>query len=630
MPDENEPVGEPINRRRLIQAIGAASAAGLAGCGGSGGDGGDGGGDTGGGDTGGGDTGGGDTGSGGSGGSADLGERVPTIQIEYWSDYGGFTTTQEQMLPVIRRGIEEHLGVDVEIVPVDISTQLGQLAADENRTVDITFGWWVPTMDRLDPQELFNNLRIEWAGANGNSNYWNYADCQYTDLLIQQSNAGTQDERQNRIDELLAYASDQGIFGDLCPVANIGAWRTDRVDMQGIGNGGIVRSNAEWAMLSESMSGEDLVVAIDPIATETLNWLTHHASMPEAMWQHMISSPVQKYDHNFELRGLLGDVETSAQEVTVELYDDAAFTNGDPVTAEDVKFTFEQIIRGGEAGAYPGAAPVPYEGGSPQEGISIVDEQTVQFSFSEPYLPFAQTTLMRWGVLHKESFEAAGAVDDPAGAQFELPLVTSGPFEVTDFQQGQRVVVEARDNHSVFEPNQGIIFNAYRNEESAIQALQAGEADVLPEISPPNAQRINDQIENAEAAFAGAHTTYILQPVCHIAPSKFRPFRRAVNAVLNRQEMIAIAFDGAVEPEMYGTYISQNHPFYPSEDVLEPQADDPTGSPEMGRGFLEEAGWGWDDNGNLRYPADADLEPLWAQGEVPSEDDFPCLSELRG
>lgn len=615
--------GSTIERRRLLKAVGAASIGGLAGCGGQG-DGGEGGG---------GESP--ETPEGGDGGGQtpasgkELGERVPTIQIEYWSDYGGFTTTQEQMLPVIKGSIEEHLGVGVEIVPVDISTQLGQLANDENREVDITFGWWVPTMDRLDPQELFNNLRIEWAGGNGNSNYWNYADCKYTRLLIEQSTAETEKARQQGINELLAYSTKQGIFGDLCPVANIGAWRTDRVNMGGIGNGGVVRSNAEWVMMSETKDGEDMIVGIGPIATETLNYLTHHASMPEAMWQHMIASPVHKYDHNFNLRGLLGSVDVSAREVTVELFDDAKFTNGDPITAQDVKFTFEQIRRGGEAGAYPGAAPVPYEGGSASKGITVVDDKTVKFSFSEPYLPFARTTLMRWGIVHKQSFEEAGAVEDPAGAQFETPLVTSGALRVTEFQQGQRVVTEATDTHPVFKPAQGVIFTSYRNEQSAMQALKAGEVDVVPEISPPNATRINEQVANAKADFSGAHTTYLLQPVCSHAPSKFTEFRRAVNAVMDRKQMIAIAFNGQVDPEMYGTYISQNHPFYPPEDQMTPQAESPSGTPEMGKGFLEDQGWRWDDDGNLHYPADADLEPLWPKGEVPSAEDFPCLEELR-
>ncbi|TKX77995.1 hypothetical protein EXE53_23560, partial [Halorubrum sp. SD626R] len=122
-----------IERRTLLQALSGAAAVGLAGC--SGGDGGDGGSS--------------------SGSDGELGERVSTLQMEYWSDYGGFTTTQEQMAPIISQGIES-LGTGVDIVPKDLGTNTGQQANDSNRANNISFTWWVPAADRLDPQELLN------------------------------------------------------------------------------------------------------------------------------------------------------------------------------------------------------------------------------------------------------------------------------------------------------------------------------------------------------------------------------------------------------------------------------------------------------------------------------------------
>ncbi|MGM0604849.1 MAG: ABC transporter substrate-binding protein [Halobacteriota archaeon] len=553
------------------------------------------------------------------------GERVPTLQIEYWGDYGGFTTTQEQMAPVMENNIEEHLGVDVDIVPVDISTQLSQQAADENRDTDVTFSWWVPTADRIDPNELFDNLRLDWAGANGKSNYNNWANCEYTELQIGQVSANSEEERWDMVHDAIGVAAEECVTINLCPVANIGAWRTDLVEMGGVGQGGIARSNAEWVFKSEltDPDSDQLIIGIDPIATETTNFPTHSASMPEAMWQHIIHSPIHKYNENYELVELLGSVDiVGPQEVVVELFDDAAFSNGDPVTASDVKFTFEQVLRGGEAGAYPGAADVPYD------EITVVDEQTCQFTFTENYIPFAETTLMRWGIWHEQSFRDAGAVDDPADATFELPIASSGPLEVVSLESGTRLVCEPHDGHPEYEAAQPIIFEAYRNEESMINALEAGEAHIAPEISPPNATRVNDQIDNAEAGFQETHTAFVLQPASHIAPGKFTEFRQAMAAVINRQEMINIAFDGEVEPEMYGTYISKIHPNYPPTDDLYQMADDPSGSPERGKQILEDAGWQWDDDGNLYYPPDADLDPLWEQGDVPSADDFPCIDEL--
>lgn len=88
------------------------------------------------------------------------------------------------------------------------------------------------------------------------------------------------------------------------------------------------------------------------------------------------------------------------------------------------------------------------------------------------------------------------------------------------------------------------------------------------------------------------------------------------------------AFDGRVEPDMFPTYISGNHPMFPPEEMLY-EHPDTSGDVEAARAMLEEEeGWGWDADGNLHYPPDADLEPLWPEGEVPSAEDFPCIDDL--
>ncbi len=596
--------GSTIDRRTVLKTVGAASAVGLAGCGGNG--------------------------NGNGNGTtpeatdeADLGERVETVQIEYWSDYGGFTTTQEQMAPVIRRGLEDHLGLEVDIVPVDLSSQLGQMANDENRDNNITFGWWSPNADRIDAQELYSSLRLDWAGANGRANYNNWADCDFTERIIEQERAATPEEREEMLHDAIRRVADQVPSADLTPVANIGGWRTDMVDMDGLGDAGMARANAEWAYKS-SLTADDvdeLIIGTDPIATETTNFPTLSASMPEAQWQHMMHSPIHKYDANYEIEELLGSVDVvDSQEVVVEIFDDADFSNGDPVTAEDVKWTFEQILRGGDVGAYPGAIAVPYD------EIVAEDEKTVRFTFTEPYIPFANTTLMRWGIWHRESFIEAGAEEAPADVSFDMPLPTSGPLGVEDVDTGERVICTPNEGHPVYTPDNDVIFEAYRNEETMVTALESGQCHIAPELSPSNAERINETIDNAQAEFRGAHTTYALWYNCHIAPAKFVEFRKAAAAAVDRQEMVDIAFDGEIEPELYATNIAADHPQTPDEDTMYQQAT-ATGEPERAQQLLQDAGWGFDEDGNLHYPQDADLEPLWPEGEVPSADDFPCIDD---
>jgi peptide/nickel transport system substrate-binding protein len=42
------------------------------------------------------------------------------------------------------------------------------------------------------------------------------------------------------------------------------------------------------------------------------------------------------------------------------------------------------------------------------------------------------------------------------------------------------------------------------------------------------------------------------------------------------------------------------------------------------RNLLTDAGWGWDDDGNLRYPADVDPSPQWPDDGRPDPAGYPC------
>jgi peptide/nickel transport system substrate-binding protein len=53
----------------------------------------------------------------------------------------------------------------------------------------------------------------------------------------------------------------------------------------------------------------------------------------------------------------------------------------------------------------------------------------------------------------------------------------------------------------------------------------------------------------------------------------------------------------------------------------------PEGNPDAAQQALIDAGWGWDDQGRLHYPADKDTSPRWPEGETPDPAEFPCVSE---
>jgi peptide/nickel transport system substrate-binding protein len=589
---------ETINRRRLIQAIGTASAVGLAGCGGGGG------------------------GDGGSS-SGDLGERVPEVTNEYWSDYGGFTTIQENMSAIIERNADDVLGVSIDSVGKGINTQLDETFNDE-RNAEITFFWYVNGFYRLDPQELTRWFAADNAGANGRANVANWANCEYTEAALAQESAPTEDQRREDVYQSQEIISDACVPIALTPNVDIGAWRTDEIEAQGIDDAGVTRTNANFFIEMESLTDRERIgIGVDPIMFETRNYLTQTAGNPSAPWEVQLHSPLLWYNESYELENYLAEsyeVTEEGERITFQILDDATFHNGDPVTAEDVKFTFEQLVRGAEAGVYPKPSLPPYE------SINAVDEKTVEFNFSEPYLLFLSAIAPRWGILHKETWEAGGAVENPGGFEFEN-VVGSGPYQFVDSEAGSYMEWEPYEDHPVDVPDKNLYWRAYRDETTMIEALDNNEIQVLPEVSPGGASRTSE-MSDVEAYYADGFLSFVLYPQASFAPGKFEAFRKALAASIDRQQLSDIAYQGEADPELYANHFMPSHPWRAPDDRLYQMADDPTGSPEMATSILEDAGWGWDSDGNLHYPPDADLSPVWPQGEEPSAEDFPCLSDV--
>jgi peptide/nickel transport system substrate-binding protein len=116
---------------------------------------------------------------------------------------------------------------------------------------------------------------------------------------------------------------------------------------------------------------------------------------------------------------------------------------------------------------------------------------------------------------------------------------------------------------------------------------------------------------------------YNLFPQIPQAPVKFGDFRHAVGAAINRVAINDLAFQGKSYATLQSTLFLKNHPWSHPDPVT--YTDDPQGNVEEARQILEDAGFGWDGDGNLRYPADADLSPLWPARETPHPAHFPFL-----
>ncbi|HET9540992.1 MAG TPA: ABC transporter substrate-binding protein [Candidatus Limnocylindria bacterium] len=154
------------------------------------------------------------------------------------------------------------------------------------------------------------------------------------------------------------------------------------------------------------------------------------------------------------------------------------FHNGEPVTPEDVKFSFERY-RG--AGAGPFKARIA--------SIDIVDPQRIRFRFKQPwpdFLTFYGTPATGAGwIVPKKYVEKVG--DDG----FKKAPIGAGPYRFVSFTPGVELVLEAFDGYWRKTPSvKRLVFKSVLEEETRLAMLKRGEADIAYSVRGPLAEEL--------------------------------------------------------------------------------------------------------------------------------------------
>src|SRR6267142_2165131 len=156
----------------------------------------------------------------------------------------------------------------------------------------------------------------------------------------------------------------------------------------------------------------------------------------------------------------------------------AKFHNGDPVTSEDVKFSFERY-RGGAAKVLKDAV----------KEIQTPAPNRVRFVFKQPWPDFGAffgTFVASAGwVVPKKYFESVGEEG------FRKAPVGAGPYKFVSFNPGVELVVEAFDGYWRKQPSiKRIVFRSLPDETTRAAALKSGEVDLAMLLTGATAQDV--------------------------------------------------------------------------------------------------------------------------------------------
>ncbi|MFC6723714.1 ABC transporter substrate-binding protein [Halobium palmae] len=604
------PQQQVTNRRAYLAKLGAVSGAALAGC--SGQEESEG--------TGGMDNGSGNANSG--GGNGELGEIVPQITIKYPSGLSSLTPVAESALPIIQNNIQDILGVPVEILPAGVGSNVNDIINDA-RKAHFQFLSVSEDPSRLDPNNLLSFFTIDGAGAGPPLNWNHYANCEYTQAVQNQASAASENKREEYVHKAIRIASQDIQSINLTSDTVYGAYRADQIQLADTGSAGLTKTNPGPLISSQPTNADAKSTDITSDVIASKNHLTTQAITGFLFVNNTVYSPLLRYNKNRELVTALAEdytVNNSFQQFTFNLRD-TTFQNGDPVTAEDVKWTYEFYTNNTDQ--FPTARSLPFD------SINVVDERTVEFNFSNSIPYFHRTVVSRLGILPKDVWLNGGAQENPQDVTLNS-VIGSGPYEVTNFEAGSLIQTDSIQDHWD-DPSGPFRLRSFQDSTSKLRAFQSGDLNLLLDLAPDQAKNIRDQTDDAgEVVTVDSFIPIWLHPFMHIAPGKFREFRLATSQAIDRQRISQVALYGDANPELVSSILSPSHPWYPDDgEGMTQIADSPTSNPESAKQVLSEAGWGWDGNGRLHYPPDADLAPLWPQGEGPEEypDRFPCAGE---
>jgi oligopeptide transport system substrate-binding protein len=234
-----------------------------------------------------------------------------------------------------------------------------------------------------------------------------------------------------------------------------------------------------------------------------------------------------------------------------KLRKDLKFSNGDPVTAQDFKWSFERAAHPDTAstvaeeflGDIVGIKDIVEGNAQSASGIEVVDELTLRLTIDAPKAYFiAKLTYPTAFVLNKANVESLGRswTDEP---------VSTGPFILKEYRIGQRIRLARNDNfwdraayldEVVFNLAGGVSMAMYENDE--IDITSVGLAD-LERVQDPT-EEINKDLVEVPPNFAVSYVGFnINEP-----PFDDASFRQALNHAVDKQLIADQVFSNLVKP----------------------------------------------------------------------------------
>lgn len=277
---------------------------------------------------------------------------------------------------------------------------------------------------------------------------------------------------------------------------------------------------------------------------DTLNPLTSYSTESKQI-TNLIYEPLIGYGTDLEYVYKLAEsfeYSDDGKTVTYHLKPDVKWQDGEAFTSADVAFTYNLIKDTGLSEAAQFLENL--------DTVETPDELTAVMKFTAPQTFNCAPVILIlpehiWGEMSAADIEAY-ANDSPVG---------TGSFEFKEWVQGASVSITRNDDYYGELPGaSGIIYILYGNEDVLVQALKAGEVDVIPEVTPTVWESLLGE-DNIEAVSLDAFSFHQIGVNMDTSGKSLgnpmlldKEVRRALNFIADRSQITEIALAGHGSP----------------------------------------------------------------------------------
>lgn len=393
-------------------------------------------------------------------------------------------------------------------------------------------------------------------------------------------------KKRNRIlSLLLAGAMALGLTA--CGASNAGAAADET---------GSAAVSTESASSDTAASGEKIINVGVTNTIGSLNPLLLNGGEINKYATGLMFLPLMELDADLNFEGMLADSITTEdnKNFIVHIDDAATWSDGTPVTADDVVYTALRLaspVIGNTAMMYyvfegVGDDGFVEEGAESIDGIQKVDDKTVQFTTKEemPITTFENSYARYLLTLPKHVIEQYSEEELSTADWFNHPDVVSGPFIVTDFDVDHYISYEANKDYWKGAPKIDKLNIKIVDGSQLYAGLQSGEIDITQQTMSDIPQEDYESVEaldNVDVVYGSPVTNQSVFIQTKNVPDV--KVRQAMLYAIDRQQILEELLNG--HGEIVDGFLSSASPFY--DDSLTPVSYDP----EKAKALLKEAGW---------------------------------------